>query len=213
MEMLILILILAVLACVVLLLIYVIEKVRHLESRTFSPGTAEDSGDPNRDPRFGGLEAIELWNLMCGKPVEGWKARDVDALRPRYGVVLGKHIEMIFQAGRNADKEPGTTATISTLRGGVASYLPANHVHKLYELGSRSIKEPLSAELYAALDATCEVLCTRTGVEIDQPFSTKILGPFQAQSLTDRLSPDETPPQAAPQSSDLPSDGDSPRNQ
>lgn len=216
MELLILIVILGVLACVVVLLIYVIDRVKLLESRTLT-ATGDPGGlEATRDPRFGRLRGLDLWNLMCGKPVDGWSAEEANELRPRYAVVLGKHIEQIFQAGQQQDRDPGSTASIATLRGQVESYLPANHARKLFELGSQSTKAADSAALRASIDAACDVLCTRTGVAIDTPFSNKLLGPpkeAMADHDTPAVDDDTTDAPESHQDTSEPPPGDNPRSQ
>lgn len=215
MELLILFVILAVLACVVVLLIYVIDRVKLLESRTLTVTSDPSGQEATGDPRFGRLRGMELWNLMCGKPVEGWNAEDASELRPRYAVVLGKHIEQIFQAGQQQERDPGSAASIATLRGQVESYLPANHASKLFELGSQSAQAADSAELRASIDATCDVLCTRTGVAVDTPFSTKLLGPLK-EALADQDTPaidDTAQVPKSNQSTAEPPPGRNPRSQ
>ena len=129
----------------------------------------------NGDTHFGNLTGQQLWDGMNGKPVEGWTADTFHALRPRYEVVLGKHIEQLFQAGKAGKPLSAGPATIETLRGSVASFIPGNHAQTLHSLGSRSNAEA-AAELADPLDDVTEILYGRTGLDLRRPYSEKLLG-------------------------------------
>jgi hypothetical protein len=179
METTLLLIILIALALVLVLLVYVVDRLMALEKLTLNiPGFGPDeSKGPagNGDMHFGALTGQQLWEGMNGKPVEGWTADTFHALRPRYEVVLGKHIEQIFNAGKNGNALPPNPATIETLRGSVASFIPGNHAQTLYNLGARSAQEPAEA-LANALDDVTEILYGRTGLDLRRPYSEKLLG-------------------------------------
>jgi hypothetical protein len=179
METTLLLIILIALALVLVLMVYVVDRLMALEKLTLNiPGFGPDeSKGPagNGDMHFGALTGQQLWEGMNGKPVEGWTADTFHALRPRYEVVLGKHIEQIFNAGKNGNALPPSPATIETLRGSVASFIPSNHAQTLYNLGARSAQEPAEA-LADALDDVTEILYGRTGLDLRRPYSEKLLG-------------------------------------
>ena len=70
---------------------------------------------------------------------------------------------------------PPSPATIETLRGSVASFIPGNHAQTLHSLGSRSNAEA-PAELADPLDDVTEILYGRTGLDLRRPYSEKLLG-------------------------------------
>lgn len=178
METTLLLIILIALALILVLLVYVVDRLMALEKMTLnlpSFGTEREAPAGNGDTHFGSLTGQQLWDGMNGKPVEGWTADTFHALRPRYEVVLGKHIEQLFQAGKSGKPLPPSPATIETLRGSVASFIPANHAQTLHGLGVRSNSEA-AAELADPLDDVTEVLYGRTGLDLRRPYSEKLLG-------------------------------------
>lgn len=178
METTLLLIILIALALILVLLVYVVDRLMALEKMTLnlpSFGMEREAPAGNGDTHFGTLTGQQLWDGMNGKPVEGWTADTFHALRPRYEVVLGKHIEQLFQAGKSGEPLPPSPATIETLRGSVASFIPANHAQTLHGLGLRSNSEA-AAELADPLDDVTEILYGRTGLDLRRPYSEKLLG-------------------------------------
>jgi len=178
METTLLLIILIALALILVLLVYVVDRLMALEKMTLnlpSFGMEREAPAGNGDTHFGSLTGQQLWDGMNGKPIEGWTADTFHALRPRYEVVLGKHIEQLFQAGKSGKPLPPSPATIETLRGSVASFIPANHAQTLHGLGARSNSEA-AAELADALDDLTEILYGRTGLDLRRPYSEKLLG-------------------------------------
>lgn len=178
METTLLLIILIALALILVLLVYVVDRLMALEKLTLNlPSFGGEPQAPagNGDTHFGNLTGQQLWDGMNGKPVEGWTADTFHALRPRYEVVLGKHIEQIFQAGKGGKPMPPSPATIETLRGSVVSFIPGNHAQTLHSLGSRSNAEA-PAELADPLDDVTEILYGRTGLDLRRPYSEKLLG-------------------------------------
>ena len=178
METTLLLIILIALALILILLVYVVDRLMALEKLTLnlpSFGGAAQVPAGNGDTHFGNLTGQQLWDGMNGKPVEGWTADTFHALRPRYEVVLGKHIEQLFQAGKAGKPLSAGPATIETLRGSVASFIPGNHAQTLHSLGSRSNAEA-AAELADPLDDVTEILYGRTGLDLRRPYSEKLLG-------------------------------------
>ena len=178
METTLLLIILIALALILILLVYVVDRLMALEKLTLnlpSFGGEAQVQAGNGDTHFGNLTGQQLWDGMNGKPVEGWTADTFHALRPRYEVVLGKHIEQLFQAGKAGKPLSAGPATIETLRGSVASFIPGNHAQTLHSLGSRSNAEA-AAELADPLDDVTEILYGRTGLDLRRPYSEKLLG-------------------------------------
>ena len=178
METTLLLIILMALALILILLVYVVDRLMALEKLTLNlPSFGGEAQVPagNGDTHFGNLTGQQLWDGMNGKPVEGWTADTFHALRPRYEVVLGKHIEQLFQAGKAGKPLSAGPATIETLRGSVASFIPGNHAQTLHSLGSRSNAEA-AAELADPLDDVTEILYGRTGLDLRRPYSEKLLG-------------------------------------
>lgn len=225
METIVLIFILVALAIVLIVLASIVDRLKILESLGLpSASSASAAEEYNRDPRFRGLSGVQLWDLMCGKAVEGFTEQDAHMLRSRYEMILTKHIEKVFTAGKSGAKSPGSHALISGMRGDVDSYIPPNHANSLYEAGRASQTSPVPVELYDKIDETVETLFTRTDLRIQESFAERLLGPAPQDAGNEIVGDGndttaETPAGQAALSADNaqtsapPSPGDNPRSQ
>ncbi len=171
-------------AAAVILIIYLIDRVNHLEKIASARNDKADSksGDSNADSSFLGLSSKALWDAMCGKPPQGFNSNDLVALKPRYEHVLKKHIESIFAMGvadgqAGTAKKPKPTTVISTLRGSIESWLPPQHVSTIYNVAFESVTA--SAEdmprLADSLDESGSLLFSRTELTLKQALSSVLL--------------------------------------
>jgi hypothetical protein len=169
----------------VVVVIYLNDRVNELERRTAAAhgggSTATATGEDNS---WHGLTGKRLWDAMCGK--KGITALDdagLQALRQTYEGVLSKHIESLFRSGQ-ADARKGSTVqptavkTLASARGAVQSWIPLNHANALYRAGIDSIKTDIYEVERArmTLDDTAQLLYSQTGLSLAQPFSDLLLG-------------------------------------
>ena len=101
---------------------------------------------------FGDLSGENLWKAMSGEDLEDDEidVGDVDSLRPRYELVITRHIEMILEDGRFDARAGERTAVkpllrIPMLRGSVESFIPFTEASRLYELGLEVESKPENA--------------------------------------------------------------------
>ncbi len=94
------------------------------------------------DPRaaFGGLAGKNLWDAMIGIPMPGWEPKRVAALRPRYELVLQKHLELLFEDGKLDGREGLSMPVrcdrkVPTLRGEIESWIPHEFASGVYRAG------------------------------------------------------------------------------
>ena len=137
-----LLLILIGLVGVLLVVFFTLEKVNHIE-------TGESAKKPRFNPTetFGGLSGRELWDAMLGVPLRGINPKEIAILKPRYEVVLQKHLEILFEEGQRDGREGFSMPVrcervVPTLRGDIESWIPHQFAMGIYKTGYSLITEP-----------------------------------------------------------------------
>jgi hypothetical protein len=181
-----------VLLLLVILTLYLIDKVNHLAAM-YEPPKPEPLPEPEApragDLLFAGLEGKKLWDAMNGKAVQGFDTSLLDSLRPHYEPILREHISATFKDGVDEANEaeaktPSSQRQIDTVRGHVQSWLPPQHLGSIYrtgvEFGGLYAKDPnpdVLARLKETLDSVTSMLYQRAGVPLDVPYSELLLSP------------------------------------
>lgn len=182
-------LIVAGLIVVLLLLIYLIDRVNTIERETRTLKTAQPAAKtpPNPGP-FLGMSGRKLWDAMCSGVPAGIDPNEWDMVRDRYAMVLQLHIESLFEEGqrdaqRGLNGEPKNPRVIANPHGPVESWLPTQQAHALYQcgLGSVNTTEEALMGIRAMLNENGRSLYQLTGI-----------GPVPVQS--DLLLPGALPP-------------------
>ncbi len=135
------------------------------------------------DESFGGLSGKALWDAMIGLPAPGWDAKKVALLKPRYEVVLQKHLELLFEDGE-LDAREGLNMTVKcdrivpTLRGEIESWIPHEFASGVYRAGhdKGELGPDAYPEIRARLDELGDALFSATGLP-PHPLS-KVLMPL-----------------------------------
>jgi hypothetical protein len=169
------------------LVIYLVDRVNALEKDTKSAienlnATAHSPIKVAVGP-FAGLSAKKLWDAMTGRPPEDVPADSLGDVRNRYETVLMKHIESIFEEGKRdgsmgVSSPPKNTRQITTLRGNVESWLPMPQVNAIYQCGVDAHQKPpeQQAEVRMALDDACNQLFSKTQIAPKAPISQTLMG-------------------------------------
>ena len=142
---------------------------------------------------FGTLSGEKLWKAMSAETWSkalGAKVEEIDGYRPRYKIVLTRHIESLFDEGR-FDGQAGKRESASTLlrvpmlRGSVESFLPFAEAQRLYELGFQSATvDPKKRDHIAdELDGLVAELFEVCHLAVEKPFSQFLL-PVAGNSAT-----------------------------
>jgi hypothetical protein len=180
-----------VLLLLVILTLYLIDKVNHLAKMYEAPkpetpglpGMYELDADIPGDLLFSGLEGKKLWDAMNGKQVEGFDATMIDALRPHYEPILREHITATFkdgleEVGGDESKVPSSLRKISTVRGFIQSWLPPQHLGSIYrsalEFAGSYANDPnpeVLVRLQQTVDSVVDMLYQRVGITNEVPFS------------------------------------------
>jgi hypothetical protein len=183
-----------VLLLLVILTLYLIDKVNHLAKMYEAPqpdnqgtsgmlGMSESEPEIPGDLLFSGLEGKKLWDAMNGKQVEGFDASMIEALRPHYEPILREHITATFkdgleEVGGDESKVPSSIRKISTARGFIQSWLPPQHLGSIYrsalEFAGSYANDPnpdVLVRLKQTVDSVVDMLYQRVGITNEVPFS------------------------------------------
>jgi hypothetical protein len=180
-----------VLLLLVILTLYLIDKVNHLAKMYEAPkpdapglpGMSELDTEIPGDLLFSGLEGKKLWDAMNGKQIEGFDATMIDALRPHYEPILREHITATFkdgleEVGGDESKVPSSLRKISTVRGFIQSWLPPQHLGSIYrsalEFAGSYANDPnpeVLVRLQQTVDSVVDMLYQRVGITNEVPFS------------------------------------------
>ncbi len=181
-----------ILLLLVILTLYLIDKVNHIQqNQAFEPEPMPPMPmpEPPSDILFAGLEGKKLWDAMTGKPVDGFDASLVDALRVHYEPILREHITVTFRDGVECADEtdtgvPASQRRIPTVRGFIQSWLPPQHLGSIYrvgiEYGAVRHKDPdpdIVMRLKETLDSVTDMLYKRASITYDVPFSELLMSP------------------------------------
>lgn len=132
---------------------------------------------------FGDLNGENLWKAMIGEKIEdpNVEVGDLDKVKPRYEMVLSRHIETLIEDGRfdgraNERSQPKSTMRISMLRGSVESYIPYAEASRLYEIGQEIETKPEKADnLATEVDEIVDDLFGQVGFERTRSFGRALL--------------------------------------
>lgn len=132
---------------------------------------------------FGDLSGENLWKAMAEEEIddEDIEVGDVDTLRPRYELVITRHIEMMLEDGRFDARANERTAVkpllrIPMLRGSVESFIPYSEASRLYEIGHEVEAKPENTEKLAAeVDEIVDDLFKQVKLERKTSFGRSLL--------------------------------------
>ena len=179
---------------VLLVVFFMLDRVNDLHK-----ATNFGKGQIKKDQTFGGLTGKNLWDAMIGVPSPGWSQKKLAELRPRYELVLQKHMELLFEDGKFDGKE-GFSAPVrsdrmvTTLRGEVESWIPHEFASGLYNAGFQLVATPEVEEdiIREQVDMLGEAIYSAAGLP-PQPLSKLLMPPPRPERKKD----DEENPEAA----------------
>jgi hypothetical protein len=180
-----------ILLLLVILTLYLIDKINHLAKmyeapQPQTPELPEFEQEIPGDLLFAGLEGKKLWDAMNGKQVEGFDPSIIEALRPHYEPILREHIVATFkdgleEVGGDESKVPSSMRKISTARGFIQSWLPPQHLGSIYrsalEFAGSYANDPnpdVLVRLKQTVDSVVDMLYQRVGITNEVPFSESL---------------------------------------
>lgn len=135
------------------------------------------------DASFGNLVGKRLWDAMTGKPLPDIDEGKVAELKPRYHIILAKHIEELFNEGLEDGrtghaKMAANKRKVKGLRGTVVSWIPQQHADTIYQAGfdAATATDPAAREsIQTNLSESVEALCARTEMRLSEPLPAKLV--------------------------------------
>lgn len=162
------------------LIIYLLDRINHLERETRR--VAQNLSKPVPADPWADLSGRRLWDAMTGKPPPDMDAVTLADLRERYDLVLHRHIEALYQEGwrdgaRGMAGTPANTRPISTARGTVESWMPAPQANTFYRCGLDASQTPPQAwgPIRQALDEAGQILCDKAQIQTRSALSAWLM--------------------------------------
>lgn len=119
-----------------LVVFFMLDRVNEIHKHSDIP----QRGHIDSAAMFGGLTGKNLWDALIGVPMPGWDQKKIAAIRPRYDLVLQKHLELLFEDGKLDGREGFASPVrcdrmVPTLRGEVESWIPHEFASGIYRAG------------------------------------------------------------------------------
>lgn len=119
-----------------LVVFFLLERVNDIHKHADIP----QRGHIDPAAMFGGLTGKNLWDALIGVPMPGWDQKRIAAIRPRYDLVLQKHLELLFEDGKLDGREGFASPVrcdrmVPTLRGEIESWIPHEFASGIYRAG------------------------------------------------------------------------------
>ena len=156
------------------------------------------------DPYFYGLSDEALWRALTGNYQSGLGELELDEVRPRFAMALGKAVvRLIKEAPSASDISLGSVKTgsiknsldVFTLRGRVTVWLPPQHAAALAELGSKINATPAQIESQAGAQLLHDILgklYSEAGLERDPEAFSEIRSEIFPDPRTNQSPVDES---------------------
>lgn len=167
---------------ILVLIIYLVDRVNTIEKETRK--MVQTMAPPQEAPKdpFAGLAGKRLWDAMAGKPPDNMPIEVLAEVRERYDLVLHKHMEAIYKEGwrdgeRGLSAEPANTRVITTATAQVESWLPGPQVKTLYQCGLEASQRPpeLWDSLRTNMDEAAGILYDKIQLEVRQSLSSWLM--------------------------------------
>lgn len=163
---------------ILILVIYLIDRVNSIEKETRKVMASITEKSDRAAAPFMGLSSKKLWDTMTGRAAEGLDAGAVTELRAQYQLILSKHMEALYQEGfkdgqRGMSGEPKNTKQVSTSKGTVESWIPSAQANVLYQCGLNASQTPEAewGPIRASLDEAGQFLLSKTLLDASSPLS------------------------------------------
>jgi len=199
MEVLISVVIVGAFIVVLLLLIYLIDRVNTIERETRGHKSHAPAQAVKLGP-YAGLGGRKLWDAMVAQPPAGVDAAEWASVRDRYALLLQLHIESLFAEGQKdaqmgVASQPKNPRVIATPDGGVESWLPPDPVQTIYQSGCDSVQQTGEALMgvRATLNESAKSLYSQVGL-VNAPVQSDLLlpGPLPQPVYWDQSPPAST---------------------
>jgi hypothetical protein len=179
------------LLAIVVLLIYLVDRVNQLERETRSYAKSISDNKNNSKKNNLGLMGRPLWDAMTGNVANGVDHETLKISKDRYPLLLQLHIESLFQEGQRDGKrgmsgEPSNPRKIQTPDGPIESWLPQATINAIYRCGLESVEATQESMLAIrkTLNEASNDLYQKTGVLPVPVQADLLMGPDQTSAST-----------------------------
>lgn len=163
---------------VLILIIYLIDRVNSIETETRKVVSSLSENTARLALPFMGLSGKKLWDVMTGRGADDLDAQALADLRQRYPVILTKHAEALYQEGykdgfRGAPGEPKNTQHVTVGKGTVESWMPTAQANTLYQCGLNASQTPEAewGPIRISMDEAGQFLWRKAQLEATSPLS------------------------------------------
>jgi hypothetical protein len=164
---------------VLILIIYLIDRVNSIETETRKVMTTLNENAARVATPSMGLSAKKLWDAMTGRSTEGLDQPALADLRSRYPVILSKHAEALYKDGfkdgilGSPPAEPKNTKQIVMAKGTVESWIPSAQANALYQCGLSASQTPEAewGPIRASMDEAGQYLWSKAQLDATSPLS------------------------------------------
>lgn len=186
---------------VLILVIYLIDRVNSIETETRKVvNTLNENAARVATPSMG-LSAKKMWDAVTGRSTEGLDQPALADLRSRYPVILSKHAEALYKDGfkdgilGSLPAEPKNTKQIVMAKGTVESWMPSAQANALYQCGLNASQTPEAewGPIRASMDEAGQFLWSKAQLDATSPLSEWLMpsssgdiSPSGASPLGDR---------------------------
>lgn len=199
------------LLAVLVLVIYLVDRVNALERLAQSNPTLAPAGGPAKidaeaSGPFAGLEGRPLWEVLTGVAPGATDPTELTLLRQRFEPVLMLHLEALFEEGRQ-DARAGRIGgaknprRMNTMRGAFDLWLPEAESAVIYQCGQDHVRKGLSywSEIRLTIDAVCGSLFAQCVIPLTGRVSDRLMGPDPDAEVLEAAPVPVLAPAAGPQ--------------
>jgi hypothetical protein len=176
---------------VLILVVYLIDRVNSIESETRKVVSKLNENAAKVATPSMGLSAKKLWDAMTGRSTEGLEPQALAELRSRYPVILSKHAEGLYKDGfkdgilGTPPSDPKNTKEIAMAKGTVESWIPTAQANALYQCGLSASQTPEAewGPIRASMDEAGQFLWSKAQLDATSPLSEWLMPSSSGDSV------------------------------
>ena len=180
---------------ILILVIYLIDRVNSIESETRKVVSTLNENSAKLATPSMGLTGKKLWDVMTGKSTEGLDPSSVAELRSRYPIILSKHAEALYKDGfkdgilGSPPNDPKNTKDVVTAKGTLESWIPTAQANVLYQCGLSAAQTPEAewGSIRASMDEAGQFLWTKAQLDVTTPLSEWLMPSSSDEAATPGL--------------------------
>ena len=159
----------------VVMIVYLIDRVNSMERKHALAVSSAYAGVDSAAAAFGNIDGAHLWEVLSGRAPLDSTAITIEEIRTRYEPVLRRHIEELFEDGvldgrHGVRFQPKAERAIKCSAGMLNSWIPPADARVIYDIGvERSHITTLNfSTVYPKLEAVCDQLYAAVGITPDR---------------------------------------------